>query len=245
MRIDNRNTNIYDNPIETLSSKYDQSLFLMACMSHSVLVLLRRNIGVRLLQPWVGVAISLTIMIIGYATASVPSANQNMEVGGAAMMIFGMVVGLLFQARRKESLKVSLNPDNHIHTKSRGESVLYPFFQRLRIPEWKVQRYVEPFLVLCAGLTFLILIHWSVLGWWLMISASCLSHVESKALRDYENKVMDVRDSIVEARIMQDVAPNTAVKQDSVSNVTPPPVIVTLSPELRRLSSSQDTYSEL
>jgi hypothetical protein len=246
MRNQDRHRNLYEDPAAVLMPNYDLNIFLMAIISHSVLLFLRRDIGYRLLQRWVFCTLVLVLSGAGYMSATAPHASARSQEGGLVMILFAVAMAYLFVYHRRRALKAAFRDVDPVHSMSRGNSLLGPFFRRFAVPEWFVQRWIEPLGVFGTGVYLILELHWGLLGWWLAVAGTCLAGIEDYTLRQANNAILDVRDAQIEGRLLKEasgVVSDGQARQHTTKPAAPPPP-ASLSPEIMRMQPGDFTVKQ-
>jgi hypothetical protein len=159
-----------------------------------VTVFLRRNVGFRVLKPWV---IYLAFIIVNTAGWIALAGGGLMQSGATEGMIF-FVANLAFLALsifwRYTAWNIIRRGDLW-HTKSRGVS--YLSFLPLR--DDKIQRFVEP--AICFVLGLVLLPVFKILAAWLIFSGLGLLVLE-QLIYDWQlNMMLDQYDGIIDAQV--------------------------------------------
>jgi len=236
-----RHRNLYEDPLACLIWWWDLMILGLMFPSNSVIVFLRKNLGYRLMRPWIFGAIFLFLAFTGFGgfVSFILSggATGGIETGGGSMplLIYALALAVLAFIHRRRGWKLVLRKDDPVHTMSRGDSylaMLLPF-----IPEWVIQRYVEPLLLLALGY-YLARLQWTVLGLWLMLSSACLAGIESVVLEHSINAMLDPLDDKIEAKMMQAMDAAIEGKGQLARNQKVGGLVVA-SPELMRLRAER------
>jgi hypothetical protein len=212
---------------------------LLAVPSLSVMVLLRRKIGYRTLQPWMLMLAFLALFAMGaWSLISGSFASRNLGVTNALMLIIAFVMAASGFAQRRGAWK-RIATGARWHTKSRGIS----FLAALPFPEHVVQRFVEPIFCIVAG--FILMPTVSVmLGLWLAFSGACLGVLEGIIYDVQLNKMLDQLDGLVEAEVAAEN--NAFFSQGQTERQTPgiesmAGITVGFAPELQHLVNKRLT----
>ncbi|MBV9468269.1 MAG: hypothetical protein JOZ57_03430 [Abitibacteriaceae bacterium] len=226
--------NIYDDPLSVLFWWYDLAIFVLMFPSNSVIVFLRRNLGYRVIRPWM---FQLTFLVLlGLSSMGVTSAVLS---GGATsivtpLLIFALLMGGLAFYHRRRGWELLFDEPNPIHSMSRGDSHLAKVLPMLR--EDIIQRYIEPAVCILLGLV-LLPFAWT-LGVWLLLSGVALTFIEGLFVERAVNDVLDRHDARIEAKINREVDEAKATRN---APTLPARKVggVTLSPELQRLQAAR------
>ena len=200
-----KHRNLYEDPLSVLFQWYDFVIFLMMFPSNSVLVFLRKNLGYRLMRPWVFGAVFLILWAMGSTGAlfaSYAGSEGSAVASNVATCAFAIAMAVFAFFQRRNAWKLVFRDKDPIHTMSRGDSRLCAI---LPLPEWFIQRYVEPILIFMIGLLMSFVFHWVTLGMWFFISSVCLATIEAMILDKTLSAFLDIRDGRVEAAFMREM----------------------------------------
>jgi len=207
-------------------------LLILAIPSLSIMVLFRRKIGYRTLQPWMLFIIFFVLFALGGGPALSGTLTEDASPARYLTVLAACVVtglGMFWRWRAWQDIKRGVR----WHTKSRGISHLHSVLPMLT--EYVVQRYVEPFICMVAGIIFL---HVSTpFGFWLFFSGASLAAMESMIHDIQINNALDQLDGIVEGEIAEE---NHAYFTQNQANINSPSIeamsgiAVGFSPELQQ-----------
>ena len=269
-----RHRNLYSDPLAVLLWWYDLAIFALMFPSNSVILFLRKNMGYRLLRPWILGMVSLFLLSLsGLASAlsslSSPLARANYPSGAGdvagpsngpahAVLAFVVLMGILAWIHRSRAWDLVFRDSDPVHTMSRGDSFLakplgrlprlsLPIFSFttwtfrmhpvLPVPEWVVQRYIEPLLLMGLGLVLMFKMQWGVLGGWLFVAGVALAAIEALVIEQSVNTFLDLGDDKIAARFVKELS------AAPTGNGQAPPAkiggLVSASPEMMRLRAQR------
>ncbi|WP_375493356.1 hypothetical protein [uncultured Nostoc sp.] len=216
--------NLYDDPIALLMTDKLYKLLVVICMiqSNNAIVFFRHRIGRRIMRAWIFIFLFLVLISVGFGSAAF-QAEHNIDL---MLVLYALSMGILaiYHYNVGKELTEIKDPNQMLHTMARGDSYLMylmDMMPRITIPMWHfyyrrwrpvlifpldeptVQRVLEPIILAILGGIFAL--NGSALGGWLLISALCLVFVESDYHTGATNKMLDMFDSKIEARVMQAV----------------------------------------
>jgi len=225
-----RHRNMYEDPVACLFWWYDLVIFICMFPSNAVLVWIRSGLGYRLMKPWVFWTIFLVLMGTAMSGLSASALTGEGAAGNYAVLIYALGMGVLAFYHRKRGWTRAFDPVDPLHSMSRGDSYLAKFLPF--VPEWIIQRYVEPIALALLGYGLVYYCHWVILGFGLMIAAACLAVVEAVVLEKAINVLLDARDAKIEARYIKEMDDAVAGRGQTQKKVGG---LATLSPELVKL----------
>jgi len=159
-----------------------------------VTVLFRRNVGFRVLKPWIIYLAFIMLNTVGWLAL----AGGGLSGSGAAEGLILFAVNLVFVGLSifwRYSAWGMIKRGELWHTRSRGVSYL----SFLPLPESKIQRFVEPGICITAGL----ILHtvFTFVGLWLIFSGLGLLVLE-QIIYDWQlNQMLDQYDGIIDAEV--------------------------------------------
>lgn len=221
------------NPVTQMIWANTLILVLLAVPSLSVMLLFRRKLGYRTIQPWMLFIIFFVLAAAGSGPALLGtlSADINPARYITTLAAFGVAgLGIFWRWSAWQSIKRG----ERWHTKSRGISYLHTLVPMLS--EHIVQRYVEPFICMFVGLVFLSVS--TPFGAWLFFSGAALAVMETLIYDIQLNNMLDQLDGLVEAEVFQE---NQAFFQQAQPGAEAPQieamagVSVGFSPELQQM----------
>jgi hypothetical protein len=242
-----RHHNMYEDPLACLLPWWAMMQFFLMFPSNSVIVFLRSNLGYRLMKPWVFGVIFLFLWLAGIGGLAAfsfagGSGNGGSSGGTLPLLCFALGLGGLAIFHRRRGWKMVFSKTNPLHTMSRGDSHLVKVLPM--VPEWIIQRYVEPFLVMVLGLLML-RFQWTILGLWFMLSGLCLAAIEAFVLEAAINAMLDPLDDRIEANMLREM--DAFITGNGQDGEKPKKIggLVTASPELlqarrERLGTNQE-----
>lgn len=203
------------NPISQMIWANTLLLFLFAIPSLSLVVLIRRKPGFRVVQPWM-LAISFIVMsmiagLSGLAGTSPQQVNPNAppasQFNPLQLITFAvLIMGVIWRVTAWQKIKRG----ERWHTKSRGVSYLSAV---LPVPEHIVQRYVEPAICMGAGIAvmafsgppaLMMTSPWGPVGLWLFFSGACLSLWEGLLYEVQLNNMLDQYDALIDSEVVNE-----------------------------------------
>lgn len=154
------------------------------------MVILRRDIGYRLLNPLVLIATAIAIVFLAVAVQSYAPNSRPQD-----LMIFAAVFFLFGLSHRIKQWR-ELNRDARQHSYYIGTSLfdfraLPKFARRNR----RIARFLEP--VFCAGIGLALFPYSRALSMWLVFSAFCLRGFEFQVFERERNQTLDLTDSLI------------------------------------------------
>lgn len=208
-------------------------------VSNSAIVLIRRDVGYRLLTPLMSIV--YTVMLIGgYCELSVPGVTA---LDGFCLMVFAFGSACAASMHRWRQRPGTHGASTHIHTRSRGRSahLLGGMFRSMTGGEAFCQRFLEPITLFCIGLVC-IHIGLQYCGVWFALCGACLRVVEDIVERTEQETLADLRDSRSATRALsaKDAEPPSKVEQEQKKASGPQTIKpAALSPELKRLTKNK------
>ena len=208
-------------------------MIFLAIPSLSVMVLFRRKVGYRVIQPWMLFIIFFVLATLGSGPALLGTMSGDISPAHylttlAAFTVVGL--GIFWRWSGWQSIRRG----ERWHTKSRGISYLHSALPMLS--EFIVQRYLEPSICFILGLIF---IRFSTpFGLWLLLSGGSLAVMESMIYDIQINNMLDQLDGIVEGEVAEE---NHTYFTQSRPDTAPPTieamsgVTVGFSPELQHM----------
>lgn len=208
---------------------------VLAVPSLTVMLLLRRKIGYRTIQPWMLLLAFMAMFMMGGGSLMAgfsPFAAGGSGAGKYLMLLAAfLVAGLGIMQRRAAWMRITQG--ERWHTKSRGLSHLafLPFSEHI------VQRFIEP--TVCAVLGFLFLsLGQTSMGIWLLFSGLCLAALEAIIYDVQLNQMLDQLDGLVEAEVAAENAaffsqPQNGTEAPGIEQMSG--VTVGFAPELQHL----------
>jgi hypothetical protein len=177
------------NPMQNFRQNANIAVFLMQTLATSIQVFIRGGFGARYLG--LNAAAVLVIVPLFFTFKRV---TDFREIG---FYLAGYVVMCCLH---RHGIKLRLKRGDVWHSYYDGKPVLKRFFPRLKCSEITFKRWIEPFLVLGAGLL------WArgnePIGTYLMLcgaSIACLTHMSQ--VQD-EVRLNDLNDSVIEQRTL-------------------------------------------
>ncbi len=233
-----RHHNMYEDPLACLLPWWFMMQFFLMFPSNSVIVFLRSNLGYRLMKPWVFGVIFLFLFFAGFggmttfALAGGAGRSGATDGGSFPLACYALALGGLAIYHRRKGWKLIFRKVDPVHTMSRGDSHLTKALPK--VPEWIIQRYIEPFLVMVLGI-ILVRLQWTVLGVWLFFSGVCLAAIEAFVLEATINAMLDPLDDRIEANMMREM--DASIAGNGQAGTTPKKIggLVTASPELMQI----------
>ncbi len=183
------------NPITQMIWANTFMLIVLAVPSLTVMVLLRRKIGYRTIQPWMLLIAFCALAAMGGWSLVAGSFGSSGGVGNYLMIAVAFAVTALAIIQRRSAWS-SIKRGQRWHTKSRGISYL----SALPFPEHIVQRFIEPAVCFVVGLLLLVTLS-KMAGLWLIFSGLCLAVLEAIIYDIQLNNLLDQLDGMVEAEV--------------------------------------------
>jgi len=175
----------------TIFQKMEVAKWLCKFPALTVMLILRRNLGYRIIGP--GALLGIFLVMVGlseWSSAETPHAEW--------LLVFALAVlatGFVQRAKRKREARGG----EQLHTYYIGDSDLqrlpWPRFMRA---ERRIERFVDPLLCLLIG--FPIASYCSpALGWWLVFSGLCLRVFEADVRkRELKRELWDLKGSALD-----------------------------------------------
>ena len=162
-----RHRNLYEDPLAVLLWWYDLAIFAMMFPSNSIIVFLRRNLGYRLMRPWVFLIVFFPLMftaITGYAALSqgssppvysrsnagygqpsygqpatpAPEPESPSRVPYVMLGLFALSMETLALVHRRRGWRLVFRNPDPVHSMSRGDSYLAMLLNWLSSKEFKI-----------------------------------------------------------------------------------------------------------
>lgn len=168
---------------------------LMFFPALSVMVLLRRNLGYRLLNPLHIAGVALVLFVFGALAIDIPNHEALQLFAG---LVF--VAGLAQRLRRWIDIRRGAQLHSFYVGDSRFERKWFPAFLRRNR---RFTRIFDPLLCIIGGI--LLLEPCRPLALWFVLSGLALRFLECKVRRESQDRDFDTRDSMIESEIQEDV----------------------------------------
>lgn len=182
------------NPAPSLFQQYQQAKWLIQFPALTLMVLLRRDLGYRLLNPLVLLAVFGGLFVV--AVLAMPGNEANRPTDLAVFAVAGFVIGIAQRIRRWSDLGRNAPQHSYYVGTSPFERNWLPAVFRYNR---RAARFLDPFF--CAGLGMALLNVSRALGMWLIFSAFCLRAHEFTLHERRRNLELDITDSLVESEI--------------------------------------------
>ena len=177
--------------------------WLMSFPALTVMLLLRSNLGYRLLNPLALFGVSFAMAVIAtWAAETTPYADALMLFAG---LVF--IGGIAERAKRWRELRRGMR----LHSYYIGDSHL----QRLKLPGFlrrnrRVERFIDPLICLLAGFPLVQFI--PALGGWILFSGLCLRIVEDAVWKKQIERDLDTLDGMIESEVQEEVLEQYSVR---------------------------------
>lgn len=223
-----RHRNLFDDMTVAFTEMkiYKFMIFLAMAQSNNVILFLRYDIGLRVLQSWtLQVAFFFLLFVSGFG-GTLLSPFRPWQLDGW-LFTYALFMGLLAWVHVDIARELAEHDDRRhplgLHTRARGDSFLTPLlgafpsvgfpwwnwyergFKKLRLlplDEPTIQGVVEPCIVLGVG-TLALKSGAYFLGLWLILSALCLRIVEYDVFAQAMHATHDMRDARIEAQTLR------------------------------------------
>ena len=158
------------------------------------MVILRRDIGYRLLNPAVLMAVFGLLAVV--AILATPGNEDARPVDLLIFAVLGFFCGIAQRIRRWWDLERNVRQHSYYIGNSRFDQRWLPaFFRRNR----RAARIIEP--LFCAAVGFILLPYSRSLAIWLIFSGFCLRAYEDTVYRRERSQRLDTMDSLIESEI--------------------------------------------
>ena len=173
------------NPMQTFRQNANLAVFLMQTLATSIQVFIRGGFGAR----YLGLNAAAVVVIVPLFF-TFKRVTDFREIG---FYLAGYVV---LCCLHRHGIKLRLRRGEVWHSYYDGEPLLKRFFPRLRCSEITFKRWIEPFLVLGAGLL------WAEgnepIGTYLMLCAASMAYLAHASIFVEQNRVHDLNDSVID-----------------------------------------------
>lgn len=175
----------------TFSEKMEMTRNLMVFPALTVMVLLRNNLGYRLLNPLHIFSMALLLFVLGTLATNTPN-HEALQLFGGLVFVFGF--GQRF--RRWIDYRRGLILHSYYVGDSIFESKRMPMFLRRNR---RFTRIVDPLLCVIGGICLLGFC--APLGMWLIFSGFALRTVEDTVYRKSQNRDLDIIDAVIVSEV--------------------------------------------
>ena len=177
------------NPMQNFRQNANLAVLLMQTLATSIQVFIRGGFGARYLG--LNAAAVLVIVPLFFTFKRV---TDFREIG---FYLAGYVV---LCCLHRQGIKLRLKRGEVWHSYYDGEPLLKRFFPRLKCSEITFKRWIEPFLVLGAGLL------WAKgnepIGTYLMLCAASMAYLAHASIVVEQNRLHDLNDSVIDQRTL-------------------------------------------
>lgn len=193
----------------SLGKKMEGTQNLMPFVALTVMVILRKNLGYRLMKPSWLFGVTLVQIV---ASVIIPNGGRSDALFYFAWVTFALGLFHRFIGWRKIDRGV-LQHSFYIGDSRLSFKWLPEFFRRKR----RVERFIDPLVVLIIGIILLFFL--PLLGFWLFMSAACVRVFELDIYERDTNRGLDAMDSLV----MSEVQIKIVEKFERPPSARPPP----------------------
>jgi hypothetical protein len=193
----------------TFLESYSRAKWFMQFPALTVMVLMRRDIGYRLLNPLKLIAVNGLLAVIGIMAQ--PGNEDARPIALTFFAAFSFCAGIVQRLRRWRELS---QPARH-HSEYVGTSPFefrwLPAFMRRN---WRMARFVDPLACILVGVALFPVSH--ALACYLVFAAFCLRAYGYQIFEDQRNRDLDLADGLVMAQYQSEVV-------EQYEDTAPPP----------------------
>ena len=186
----------------SFSEKMQMMENLMVFPALTVMVLLRKNLGYRLLSPPRICGMAFLLFVVGALATNTPN-HEALQVFAGLVFFFG--IGQ--RVHRWNDARRGIRQHSYYIGDSRFEFKRMPAFLRRNR---RFTRFFDPLACVIGGVLLLELCR--PLGLWLVFSGLALRVLESQVQRRSQNRDLDTLDSMIESEVQEEVVEHYAMR---------------------------------